>query len=511
LEALKRFAGHPDAWRSTILTYPASVRGLLPFCGNPVAPGGHQDGTGFSARFRQPFGLGYLYGQDSLSGDDKRLLLVTDAQSHVVRSVTAQGEVGTFCGQPDQAGHQDSPFCLSRMAALFGRPSPPPLFHSPTHMAVRWIPEFSFIFPQQEALVADSGNHVIRKVRLNGTVTTLAGTPGRAGDQDSPDPAAASFNDPQGLAADNDGWVFVADRGNRLIRTIAPWGQVGTLAGSAAAAGSLDGVGRQARFSRLKGLCLDPIRPCLYVLDGHALRRVELPGGQVTTLLGVADQPGFRDIREADHALRLEASRGPCLNDPTGIIWSGGLLKIADRGNNAVRKFNPEDLRLDTLLGDPGQCATRWGLVRDSLPGPLDARYGALEGPWTLAERSGEVVVTSGRCVAELNHHEEGRDRLVLTGSAEPLEAVVGESCAATFTVATLTSARRASSRAVHYTADFMDPDGERCVQVQGRAAGGETVVVQGRFAQAGTGTILLRGVSAQGLSAWAEVKVRIR
>jgi len=41
--------------------------------------------------------------------------------------------------------------------------------------------------------------------------------------------------------------------------------------------------------------------------------------------------------------------------------------------------------RLRTVAGDKAQGATRWGLVRDRLTGPLDERYGLLEGPLTVA------------------------------------------------------------------------------------------------------------------------------
>ena len=277
IEAVKRSAGSPGTWRSTSFKHPVDVRGVLPLCGNETAPGGHRDGLGRAARFQEPFGLAHLLRWFHCSRS-KPILLVTDRASHVLRTVTADGEVATLCGQPGEAGHRDSPTLLERMgAAMGGLATQQPLFHSPTHVTLRRIPGgVPFSLRSEEAVVADSGNHVIRTVAPGGKVGTLAGTPGRAGCRDSAFPTHAAFNDPQGVAADAEGRVYVADRGNRVIRVIQPDGAVTTLAGSPGEAGSSDSP---ARFTDLKGLCLHPRLALLFVLDGHALRQVSLPGG----------------------------------------------------------------------------------------------------------------------------------------------------------------------------------------------------------------------------------------
>lgn len=492
LEALKRSAQQPGKWRSSTTPMPVEVRGVLPYCGNAVAPGGHEDGPGLAARFQRPFGLVHL----NWNGDaDQPLLLVSDPGSHVLRTVTRDGEAATLCGQPGQAGHRDSPSLLERMATLVtGQALQPPLFHSPTHVAMRrrvsGINPFSV--PWEEALVADSGNHVIRTVRADGEVATLAGTPGRPGYRDSESLSQAAFNDPQGLAVDEAGRVYVADRGNRAIRVIRPGG-VTTL------------VGPQGGFTDLRGMCHHPALGGLLVLDGHALRLVRLPGGEVSTLLGVVDTPGFREIRPDENREQ------PCLNDPTGITCCGSGLAIADHGNHAVRILNADCSRMWTAAGDPGQGATRWGLIRDHLPGPLDEGYGTLEGPWTVAcrcHRQGwsdtEVFVTAGRCLAEISHEPAGRWRLALRAEVPPPEAVVDETCVVVFAV-------NSYCPVVYCTADFLDPDGECRARVQGVAAGGERVSVQGRFTQAGAGTVRIRGVTDEGMSAATELKVQIR
>jgi NHL repeat len=69
--------------------------------------------------------------------------------------------------------------------------------------------------------VADSGNNAIRKVSTNGLVTTLAGN-GTYGFTNNGIGTKATFNDPNGIAVDGMGNVYVADSGNNAIRKLTP-------------------------------------------------------------------------------------------------------------------------------------------------------------------------------------------------------------------------------------------------------------------------------------------------
>ena len=82
--------------------------------------------------------------------------------------------------------------------------------------------------------VADRYNHTIRKVTLGGQVTTLAGQAGSGGSADGTN-GKARFYYPSGVAVDTVGNVLVADTYNHVIRKIAPSGAVGTVAGMAGA------------------------------------------------------------------------------------------------------------------------------------------------------------------------------------------------------------------------------------------------------------------------------------
>ena len=98
--------------------------------------------------------------------------------------------------------------------------------------------------------------------------------------------SAARFNRPQGVAVDTAGTVYVADSNNNTIRQITPAGVVTTLAGQAGAFGTNDGTGSAARFGQPQGIAVDDTGT-LYVADtnSHTIRKVTA-GGVVTTIAG---------------------------------------------------------------------------------------------------------------------------------------------------------------------------------------------------------------------------------
>ncbi len=117
-----------------------------------------------------------------------------------------------------------------------------------------------------DILVADFGNHKIRRVTPAGVVTTFAGTgsPGMSnGDLD-----AASFNNPQGLALRSDGAVFVTDIGNFAVRQIS--GDQVTQAAGDGSPGYLDSEDpMEAQIFGLEGIDIDPTGSFLYIADGN--------------------------------------------------------------------------------------------------------------------------------------------------------------------------------------------------------------------------------------------------
>ena len=192
--------------------------------------------------------------------------------------------------------------------------------------------------------VADTNNSVIRKIRPDGTVSTFAGTAGQTGSTDGVGPAAR-FNQPEGVAVDPAGDVFVADRSNFTIRKILPDGTVSTLAGTAGQFGSIDGVGAAARFGWLQNLAVDSAGN-IYAADTfyNVIRKI-VPDGSVSTVAGTAGQSGSTDGIGA-------AAR---FNQPQGVaVDAAGNVYVADTANHTIRRIRP-DGTVTTFAGAPGQ------------------------------------------------------------------------------------------------------------------------------------------------------------
>src|SRR5262249_46056798 len=95
-------------------------------------------------------------------------------------------------------------------------------------------------------LVADTGNHKVRRVAPNGTITTMAGTGSpcanpRAAWGDGGPAVAAKLSAPTGVAGASDGSVYVADTGDHRIRAVGVNGTIVTVAGTGVAGTSGEG------------------------------------------------------------------------------------------------------------------------------------------------------------------------------------------------------------------------------------------------------------------------------
>jgi len=185
--------------------------------------------------------------------------------------------------------------------------------------------------------IADASNHVIRKISTSNVVSTYAGN-GQAGFSDGQADVAA-FNGPSDVAVDSDGNVYVADLNNHAIRKIDKNGNVSTIAGNGTA-GFTDSKGSAARFYLPSGLGIDN-QNNVYVADlaNHAIRRVDI-GGNVTTVAGNGT------AGSADGSLAAARFNFPYDVDLDEL----GNLYIADGKNHKIRIITTSNT-VETLAG----------------------------------------------------------------------------------------------------------------------------------------------------------------
>jgi len=138
--------------------------------------------------------------------------------------------------------------------------------------------------------IADPGDNRVRKVNTSGVITTLAGagglgTPGFSGDGG---PAtAAKLQSPDGVALDAQGNVYIADTGNGRIRKVDLNGVITTVAGRGNSVSSTgdNGPALNAQFNTPTDVAVDPAGN-IYIADfgNHAIRKVD-KNGTITTIL----------------------------------------------------------------------------------------------------------------------------------------------------------------------------------------------------------------------------------
>ena len=194
--------------------------------------------------------------------------------------------------------------------------------------------------------VAETSNHMIRKVDTSGVITTIAGTGAQGFSGDNGLAAAATLDSPQGLALDSGGNLYIADTHNHRIRrlTVAT-GFISTIAGSGAAGFSGDnGPALTAELDLPTALVLDPANN-LYFADtaNHRIRRIDAVTGVLTTLAGNGTQ-GFA----GDSGPATSAS----IDSPAGLAISAGNLYLADTHNHRVRKIALSTGIITSLAGD---------------------------------------------------------------------------------------------------------------------------------------------------------------
>jgi len=167
--------------------------------------------------------------------------------------------------------------------------------------------------------VLDTGNHALRKIQLDSTVSTVADLSGDVSPQ---------FGDyPDGIAVDASGNVYIAEASNELILKVTPAGTKSVFAGQRGVAGLENGSGTAARFAGPSGLVFDNSGNLLVADSGNnAIRKIS-PAGAVSTLAGGGAGNTDGPLSQA----RFAGPWGLAL-DPSGTLYVAELGSVEKDG-----------------------------------------------------------------------------------------------------------------------------------------------------------------------------------
>lgn len=211
-------------------------------------------------------------------------------------------------------------------------------------------PTALFLDPSGTLYVADTGNNRVGRINTSsGAFTTIAGN-GTAGYRNDGSVAtSAELNQPQGIAVDGSGVIYIADTGNNVIRRVDPTtGNISTVAGGGTASGADTlGDGSAATGAVLDSptaLAIDPSGSLLISDTGDdVVRRIDGSTGIISIIAGI-DPSRWETISAIEPPLSLVADASALDADilrPEGLaMTAGGLLYIADTGNDLIRSVN---------------------------------------------------------------------------------------------------------------------------------------------------------------------------
>jgi streptogramin lyase len=252
-------------------------------------------------------------------------LFVCDAGFNRIRKVSAtSGIISAYAGTGVQSYTGE------------GGPALTATFNFPTGISVD---------PYGNLLVADTGNHVIRRIdAMSGFIDTVAGNGLQGLTGDCATATIAEMNQPTCAVADSAGNIFIADAGNSLVRVVNAGGVISTLAGTIRQDLALPvgvfgyaGDGDFSVYATLNGptqLALDSTGN-LFVADtgNDVIREITATTKKISTYAG----NGVKTYAGDGSVLAIVS-----FNSPTAIaIGSDGSWYIADSGNVRVRKASP--------------------------------------------------------------------------------------------------------------------------------------------------------------------------
>ena len=307
-------------------------------------------GPATSAQLNHPSGIAF---------DKKGNLYFSDRSNDRIRMIDSNGNIHTYAGNGREGFRGDSGPAVQ---ASLDKP-------------------FGIAFDRKGNLyIADRRNNRVRRVNSRGTITTVAGDGGFFFSGDNGPAYRASVAGPTGVAVDDQGILYIADRSNNRVRAVDSQGMITTVVGTGKQDYNGDSeVARETNLHLPFGVTLNPNGNLLVIDRSHyRIRSINLKRGSVKTIAGNGKKMFAGDGGPATGAT-LSFPHGIAVDKNDNVIFS-------DKGNYRIRKISPTG-EIHTFAGNGIR-----GNIGDGLPAKEASIYGATS---LKLNNKGEIFIVS--------------------------------------------------------------------------------------------------------------------
>lgn len=321
--------------------------------------------TPVSRTRQQPLKLLYPNG---LALDGQGDLFIADIGAHCIFKLDQRGRLTVVAGTGEAGFNGDG---------------------GPARLARLRSPHDLLFDAQGNLLVADTGNQRIRQIDKRGVITTVAGDGRLLQSNYNGLPPALSLNNPQGLALAADGSLLIADTYNHVVRRLDSQGKLTILAGSVAGYGGDGGPAEKAQLNLPMAVAVGPDGGVLISDAGNSrLRRVAVDG-RIQTIAGYGPPQDTYGAGFAGDEGPLEKAK---FFSPTDLKFdAAGQLFICDSGNHRIRALRQNTVTTVAGNGQLGFAGDGQAATVATLNSPQKLAL-TKEGGFFIADRANQRV-----------------------------------------------------------------------------------------------------------------------